>query len=125
MRPKHIKELQEKARDLRATLVNRNTIVVESISNIFANHIVTVEYDSEGTIHARCTCPWAINGGVACTHVIAALETLAARRGRRLSFWIDATEAQRQKRKMFYLKGAKVRDDDLDGVWITSRPEAA
>jgi len=125
MKPKHIKELQEKARDLRAIPINKNTIVVESISNEFANHIVTVEYDDEGTIHARCTCPWAINGGIACTHVIAALETLAARRGRRLSFWTDETEAQRQKRRMFYLKGARVRDDDLDGVWITSRPEAA
>jgi len=125
MKPKHIKDLQEKARDLRARVVNRDTIVVESTSNAFANHVVTLEYDSEGTIHARCTCPWAINGGIACTHVIAALETLAARRGRRLSFWTDETEAQRQKRRMFYLKGARVRDDDLDGVWITSRPEAA
>lgn len=123
MKPKHIKDLQEKAKDLRATLVNKNTIVVESTSNAAANHIVTVEYDSDGTIHARCTCPWAINGGVACTHVIAALELLASRRGRRLSFWANESEAQRQKRRTFYLRGAKVRDED--GVWITSRPEAA
>jgi hypothetical protein len=123
MKPKHIKELQEKAKDLRAMRVNKNTIVVESTSNTAANHIVTVEYDSEGTIHARCTCPWAINGGVACTHVIAALETLAAVRGRRLSFWADESEAHRQKRKTFYLRGAKAREED--GVWITSRPTAA
>lgn len=123
MKPKHIKELQDKARDLRARVVHKNTIVVESISNMAANHIVTVEYDSDGTIHARCTCPWAVNGGIACTHVIAALETLAAGRGRRLSFWTDETEAQRQKRRTFYLRGAKARDED--GVWITSRPTAA
>jgi len=123
MKPKHIKELQDKARDLRARVVHKNTIVVESTSNGAANHIVTVEYDSDGTIHARCTCPWAVNGGIACTHVIAALETLAAGRGRRLSFWTDGTEAQRQKRRTFYLRGAQARDED--GVWITSRPTAA
>ncbi len=123
MKPKHIKELQEKAKDLRATRINKTTIVVESTSNTMANHIVTVEYDSDGTIHARCTCPWAINGGVACTHVIAALETIAAGRGRRLSFWADESEAQRQKKRTFYLRGTRTRAED--GVWITSRPTAA
>jgi hypothetical protein len=118
MRPKNIKHLQESARDLRAIPVNPQLVIVESTSNPTANHVVTVEYDSDGTIHARCTCPWALNGGVACSHVIAALEQLAERRGRRLSFWTDQTEAQRQKRRLFYLRGTKRRDD---GVWITSR----
>jgi uncharacterized Zn finger protein len=125
MKPKHIKILQEKARDLHATVLNKNTIVVESTSNQLANHIVTIEYDSEGTIHARCTCPWAINGGIACSHVIAALEALASKRGRRLSFWTDHTQAQRQKKRLFYLQGARARRAEDDGIWITSRPEAA
>lgn len=120
MKPKHIKILQEKARDMNATPLNKTTVVVESASNPAANHIVTVEYDSDGTIHARCTCPWAINGGVACSHVIAALEALAARRGRRLSFWTDISEAQRQKKRIFYLRGTKLRAEE-EGVWITSR----
>jgi hypothetical protein len=119
MKPKNLKELQEHARDLRAIPVNPRLIVVESTSSPMANHVVTVEYDSDGTIHARCTCPWAIHGGVACTHVIAALEQLAERRGRKLSFWTDHIEAQRQKRRMFYLRGAQRREED--GVWITSR----
>ncbi len=121
MKPTHIKNLQERARDLRATPINSHTVVVESTSNPAANHIVTVEYLNDGTIHARCTCPWAINGGIACSHVIAALDELAQRRGRKLSFWIDRSEAQRQKRRTFYLRGAKPRREDEDGVWITSR----
>ena len=96
MKPKHIKQLQERARDLRATAINPHTFVVESTTHSTANHIVTVEYDDEGVIHARCTCPWAINGGVACSHVIAALDTVAARRGRILSFWNEYDEAHRQ-----------------------------
>jgi hypothetical protein len=123
MKPKNLKNLQDRARDLRAIPLNTRTVVVESTSSPMANHIVTVEYDSDGTIHARCTCPWALNGGVACSHVIAALESLAELRGRKLSFWSDQTEAQRQKRRMFYLRGVRRRDDD--GVWITSRPTAA
>jgi SWIM zinc finger len=121
MKPKHIKILQEKARDMHATPLNKTTVVVESASNPAANHIVTVEYDSDGTIHARCTCPWAINGGVACSHVIAALEALAERRGRRLSFWTNMSEAQRQKKRIFYLRGTKARVEENEGVWITSR----
>jgi hypothetical protein len=53
---------------------------------------------------------------VGCTHVLAALEALAARRGRVLSFWENREAARRQKRRTFYLPG---RDDD--GIWITSR----
>jgi uncharacterized Zn finger protein len=120
MRPKHIKQLQERARDLRAHIVNASTIVVESTTNSTANHVVTVEIDSDGIIHARCTCPWAINGGVACSHVIAALEALAARRGRALSFWDDYDKARRQKHRTFYLSARRARRDS-DGVWITSR----
>ena len=60
-------------------------------------NVVTVNYEADGTIHARCTWPWALNGGVACTHVMAALEHLAEMRGRKLSFWSDREAAQRQQ----------------------------
>lgn len=116
MKPKRIKILQERARHLHATVLNPHTVIVESTSNPAANHVVTLAYQPDGTIQARCTCPWAINGGVGCTHVLAALEALAARRGRVLSFWADREAARRQKRRMFHLPG---RDDD--GIWITSR----
>ncbi len=117
MKPKNIKRLQAQGKELRANLVNRHTLVVRSTSSPLANHIVTVEYRDDGTIHARCTCPWALNGGVACSHVIAALERLANTKGRTLSFWTSKEEAERQKHRIFYLTGE--RDDD--GVWITSR----
>ncbi len=120
MIPKHIKQLQNRSRDLRAHVLNAHTVVVESTTSSTANHVVTVEYDDVGVIHARCTCPWAINGGVACSHVIAALEALAARRGRTLSFWSDYDQARKQKHRTFYL-AARRNKQDKNGVWITSR----
>jgi uncharacterized Zn finger protein len=119
MKPKNIKHLQVRARQLQAHIIDRRTIVVESTTTPTANHVVTLDYDSEGTIRARCTCPWALNGGLACTHVLAALDALAARRGRALSFWSDYAEARRQKHRTFRLAGKRNQDDD--GLWITSR----
>ncbi|MBI5670233.1 MAG: SWIM zinc finger family protein [Chloroflexi bacterium] len=118
MKPKNLKNLQNRGRELRAYILNPNLVVVESTSNPMASHVVTVTYQPDGKIHARCTCPWAINGGVGCSHVMAALEHLAEIRGRRLSFWPSREEAQRQKRRIFFLS-ADTRDDD--GIWITSR----
>ena len=117
MKPKNIKDLQGRARHLKAHILNRNMIIVESTTTPTANHVVTVEYDSEGTIHTRCTCPWAMNGGIACAHTLAALEALAARRGRALSFWESHDQARRQKHRTFYLAGRK----QDEGLWITSR----
>lgn len=117
MKPVNFKDLQDRAKTLHASRINRRTYVVQSVSSPTANHIVTLDYTPDDGIQARCTCPWAINGGVACTHVIAVLEQMAEQRGRRLSFWENETEAQRQKRRRFYLKGGKSND----GVWITSR----
>ena len=119
MKPKQIKTLQGRARNLRTAFINRHTIVVESTTNTLANHVVTIIYDADGTIHARCTCPWAINGGVGCSHVLAALEALAEKRGRALSFWDSYEEAKKQKRRIFYLSGARKKDNS--GLWITSR----
>jgi uncharacterized Zn finger protein len=117
VKPKNIKRLQAQGKELNAHILNRHTLAVASATSPLANHIVTVEYGPDGTIHARCTCPWAINGGVACSHVIAALERLANTKGRTLSFWTSKEEAERQKHRVFYLAGE--RDDE--GVWITSR----
>ncbi len=120
MRPKHIKQLQTQSRQLTVRRVDHHTFVVESVSNPNANHIVTVRFDKDGTVRARCTCPWAINRGVACTHVMAALEYLASRKGRTLSFWLSDEDAYRQKHRIFYLAGGS-RDVGDSGVWITSR----
>lgn len=116
MIPKNIKHLQSHSRNLRARLVDKHTVVVESISNPNVSHVVTVRFGAQGDIHARCTCPWAIHRGVACTHVMAALEYLASLKQRTLSFWPSEAQARRQKQRVFYLV-----DEDDEGVWITSR----
>ncbi len=117
MKPRNIKRLQLESRKLRARWVDRNTLAVESSSNSVANHIVTVYFNQNGQVHARCTCPWAMHRGIACSHVMAALEYLAAHKRRKLSFWSTEEEARRQKQRVFYLSGSGVND----GVWITSR----
>lgn len=121
MKPKNLKQLRSRGRGLRAQVLNKNLVVVSSRTNPQANHVVTVEYDSDGRIYARCTCPWAINGGIACSHVLAALDALAARRGRKLSFWNSLQDARRQKHRLFLLTDGMIED----GVWITSRKDAA
>jgi hypothetical protein len=117
MKPTNIKKLQWQSRKLHTKQVDDHTFAVSSISNALANHVVTVTFRRDGTIRARCTCPWALNRGVACTHVMAALDKLAARKGRTLSFWSTREEARRQKQRVFYLAGIARGE----GVWITSR----
>jgi hypothetical protein len=120
MKPTNLKKLYDQSKDLKARVLNAHTVAVGSITNPAANHIVTVEYARDGSIHARCTCPWALHGGVACTHVLAALEALALMRGKRLSFWHSREEARRQKKRIFCL-----RDPQSEGIWITSRRRTA
>lgn len=117
MKLTNLKGQQGRARSLKVHIVNRNLIVVGSTTTPTANHVVTVEYDSEGIIHTRCTCPWAMNGNVGCAHSVAALEALAAKRGRALSFWETKADARRQKHRTFYLAGKRADE----GLWITSR----
>lgn len=117
MKPKNIKQLQNQSRRLRARWVDTNTVVVESTSSPRANHVVTVEFEEDGSILTRCTCPWAIHQGVACSHVMAALEYLASKKQRTLSFWENLEDAKRQKNRMFYLVGSRADE----GVWVTSR----
>jgi hypothetical protein len=117
MIPKNIKNLQHESRHLTVYSMGQNTFMVESTTTPTANHIVTVEFDEAGeTVRARCTCPWAIHNGIACTHVMAALEHMANYKERTLSFWRTFDEARRQKNKLFHLT-----DGRDQSVWITSR----
>jgi len=124
MKPIHIKRLQSQSRKLRVRRVDHNTLAVDSTSNPLASHIVTVQFMANDVVHARCTCPWALNHGVGCSHVMAALDYLAARKGRTLSFWGSPEEARRQKQRVFFLQGDSRMTDSPDGVWITSRSAA-
>lgn len=117
MIPKHVKSLQAQSRRLQARRVDKHTMVVESVTNPAANHVVTVRFDPDGTVHARCTCEWALHHGVACSHTMAALEYLAGLKHRTLSFWPDEQAARRQKQRLFFLTGNRHEK----GVWITSR----
>lgn len=118
--PKNIKQLQERSRDLEARRVDKNTYVVSSITNSSASHVVTVNFADDGhTVQARCTCAWAIYNGIACSHVLAALEYMASLKERTLSFWNDEEIARRQKHRLFHLVGDEKKEQD--GIWITSR----
>ena len=118
MKPREIKKLQARSRNLRVKMLARDTFVVTSRTNPYAHHIVTIQSSPDGTIHARCTCPWAQNGGYGCSHVLGALNYLAARQKRALSFWLDMREAQRQKHRILRLAGTSSDGD----IYITSRP---
>ncbi len=118
MKPTEIKKLQQRSRNLRVRRVAPNTLIVTSKSNPYAQHIVTVESDRGGTIHARCTCPWAQNGGYGCSHVMAALVYLADKQERAISFWADLNEAKKQRHRILRLAGVGPDGD----IYITSRP---
>ena len=94
MKPTEIKKLQRRSHNLMVRRITPNTLVVTSRSNLNAHHIVTIETEKGGTIHARCTCPWAQNGGYGCSHVMAALAYLAEKQRRAISFWADLEEAK-------------------------------
>ena len=120
MKPTNIKSLQAQSRHLSARLVDKHTMVVESTTNPTANHVVTVRFGANDQVYARCTCEWATHNGIACSHVMAALEYLASLKERTLSFWPTQDDALRQKQRVFYLSGGP-NDDGQRGVWITSR----
>lgn len=119
MKPKHIKVLQSQSRELNCQMLDKHTILVESATNPNAQHVVTVNFDEENYVHARCTCEWARHRGVGCTHVLAALEYLANFKKRTLSFWVSEDEARRQKHRRFYLVSGSGKR--TNGIWITSR----
>jgi hypothetical protein len=119
--PVNIKDLQARSKGLRVRVFaparpqDPYTAVVESASTPTFNQIVTVRFGPAGEIHARCTCEWARHGGLACVHVLAALNALAERKARTLSFWLTPEEAQRQKQRVLKLVSGGGE------VWVTSR----
>lgn len=122
IKPKNIKDLQSRSKDLQVRRLSKDTFAVESANNPNGNHVVTVRFGSaeraNAVVFTRCSCEWARHRGVACVHVMAALEFLADLKGRKLSFWLSEQDARRQKNRVFYLDtGSGVQD----GVWITSR----
>ena len=119
--PTNIKDLQNKSRDLMARRVDNQTYVVASATSPTAHHVVTIQYDKDGRkLKARCTCAWAEHNGIACSHVLAALEYMASLKHRTLSFWTDEEAAKRQRHRIFNLVGGNSEDN----IWITSRRSA-
>lgn len=118
MKPKQIKFIQAKSRDMHVMHINPTTLLVESQSDDLNNHVVRVQFMPNGEVRTECTCEWSQYHGVACAHTMAALEHLAERKGRTLSFWLTENDARRQKQRIFYLTHRK---HPTDGVWITSR----
>jgi len=118
MKPTEIKKLQRRSHNLMVRRIAPNTLVVTSRSNAYAHHVVTIETEPGGTIRARCTCPWAQNGGYGCSHVMASLNYLADKQRRAISFWSDLEEAKRQRHRILRLVGSGPDGD----IFITSRP---
>lgn len=118
MNPKEIKKLQTRSRALRARVVSTNVVSVTSRTTPPVQHFVTVAWMGDGAIRARCTCPWGMNGGACCSHVMAALNVLAERKQRVISFWNDRNEAERQKHRLLRLVGRTDEDD----LYLTTRP---
>ena len=119
MKPKHIKKLQAQSKKLTAKRVSTNLFRVESASHPDEVQTVQLRVDEGGAIVADCSCEWAQHHGVACSHVLAALEFLAERKGRTLSFWLNPEDAERQNRRTLFLAADPKNAED--GVWITSR----
>jgi uncharacterized Zn finger protein len=125
MRPKKIKDLQARSKKLMVRIMDPlepddpYVMIVNSGTNPYLSRVVTIKFGRDGTISARCTCQWAQHGGMGCTHVIAALSKLAARKKRALSFWLTPEEAQRQKQHLLRLS-----DGRTENIWITSRQPA-
>ena len=118
MKPTEIKKFSAEVAICVCGASRLNTLVVTSQSNPYAHHIVTIETENNGTIRARCTCPWAQNGGYGCSHVMAALNYLATKQRRAISFWADLQEAKRQRHRILRLAGSGPDGD----IYITSRP---
>jgi hypothetical protein len=118
-KPRQIKKIQARSRNLKILPINLNRFVVESRTSAPNNHLVEVQFNPDGEVKATCTCAWSRYNGVACAHVIAALEHLAAYKGRRLAFWLTEDDARRQKHRIFHMRSDDNNPDD--GVWITSR----
>lgn len=117
MKPKNIKQIQRRSRNLKVGRVDNYTFAVDSSSDDEQRHIVKLIPDEDGRIHGSCTCEWSQFQGIACVHVMATLNHVANQKGRKLSFWRSKADAIRQKNRIFELLGLR----PADPVWITSR----
>jgi uncharacterized Zn finger protein len=124
MKPRYLRHLKQKGKQLPVRLIAPDdhhqtwTAIVASSSNAVFNYFVTITFQPDDTIVARCTCPWAEHGGIACSHVLAALTKLAKRKHHTLSFWSTRAEAVRQK----HVLSSLVSKPPDEQIWITSRP---
>lgn len=116
-KPTEIKKLQQRARNMEARVVGPDTLVVTSRTQPTMQYIVTIQNQSDGSLRSRCTCTWARHGGYACSHVLAALHHLAAKKHRAISFWLSKEDAERQKQRVLWLVG------EGGGIWMTTRKE--
>ena len=117
-KPVHLKRLQARSKRLIVRRVARDTYVCASKTRPSLQHVVTVEWRPDESIHARCTCPWSVYGGFGCAHVMAVLRTIADRQNKRISFWSTHEEAERQHHRVLRLTG-----DGWDDIFISSRPQ--
>jgi len=119
MNPVNVKQLQRESRRLRVQPLGKGRMAVSSATNPNKAYVVTYAFGKDGkTVYANCTCEWGKHHGIGCSHIMAALEYLAHRKGRTLSFWPDEQAALRQNHRRFYLTSRARRNN---GLWITSR----
>jgi hypothetical protein len=107
----HAKEIQRKSRGHHVRQIGPHRFKVRSEES------GRTYYVSLGPTGGTCTCPWgryrsARDHRSGCSHVIAAINYRAKRRGRRISVWGSERAARRQHRPMFSIG---------DGLIITSR----
>lgn len=108
----NLKELQNQSRKLKTVVVSANLVRVESGTDADITYDVHVAWRANDRIDTRCDCPWSHYGGSICKHRMAALNALAAHKGKRLSFWTHRDEAERQRRKAMQVG---------DHLWLTVR----
>lgn len=107
----HAKEIQEKSRHHAVRQIGPNWYKVKSGET---NRIYDVVLGVNG---GTCTCDWGQqrppeNRRSACSHVLAAFNYRAAKKGRQISAWSSEEAARRQHRPMLKIG---------DGLIITSR----
>lgn len=107
----HAKEIQKKSRRHTVRQIKPNWYKVTSDDT---GHVYDVALGLNG---GTCTCEWghqrpADDRRSACSHVIAAMNNRAEKKGRRVSVWSGKDAAERQHRPMLAIG---------DGIILTSR----
>jgi hypothetical protein len=115
---RHAKSLQEKARTHTVVLDDPNYGRYRVISGGSGREYMVNVFQVGG---ASCNCDWGTKrqdalvenkGSVACSHTIAVFEFIALGKGKRVSAWASAEEAERQHRSKVEM---------ADGVILTER----